>query len=69
MRKEKLGDRINALQKLVSPYGKFGGLPFDWKMLCRQIRHWCSMKRWVISGSWTTKFKSYAHLTCNNTYM
>ncbi|PPD97432.1 hypothetical protein GOBAR_DD05548 [Gossypium barbadense] len=27
------------------------------------------MKRWVISGSCTTKFKSYAHLTCNNTYI
>ncbi|EOX98385.1 Basic helix-loop-helix DNA-binding superfamily protein, putative isoform 3, partial [Theobroma cacao] len=39
-RKEKVGDRITALQQLVSPFGK--------------IRHRYSMKRWVISGSCTT---------------
>ncbi|XP_017644910.1 transcription factor bHLH113 isoform X2 [Gossypium arboreum] len=55
VRKEKIGDRINALQQLVSPFGK--------------IRHQYSMKQWVISGSCMTRFKSFALLICNTRMM
>ncbi|XP_024015437.1 transcription factor bHLH113 isoform X4 [Eutrema salsugineum] len=48
VRKERLGERITALQQLVSPYGKMQLL--------------CCMKRWVTSNSYKIRFKSSAHL-------
>ncbi|ONH91792.1 hypothetical protein PRUPE_8G136800 [Prunus persica] len=50
-RKEKLGERIAALQQLVSPFGK--------------ILHQCFTKRWDTSGSCTIRFRFCARLTCN----